>query len=131
MLALFPILRLMHFSYPGPTSASALAQVSRVIEEIHLQIAKVAPNAEFAVTLYPYIAHVIGPKLTPYLERAGIKVIDLTEYDFEQATEQRMMIPEDGHPSKYTNFLLARIYAQRIAREKKLEESGTPIKCIN
>jgi hypothetical protein len=111
-LAHLPLLRYMNVTYPKADSQYSIEKVAAILAEIKNQIHEVSPNAKFVVALYPYAAEIMAHQGLPYLKKYNLEYVNLTDYDFAEATDHRMAIPKDGHPTKYMNYVLAELYSQ-------------------
>jgi hypothetical protein len=108
-----PLLHRLGFIFP-PFSDSNRLYFAGMLRQIEKDIQAASAGSQFAVVLYPFESYANGIKLKTDFEKYKLQIEDLTDYDFDISTGNRTFIPEDGHPTKYTNYLLAQILARKL-----------------
>ncbi|MBC7465417.1 MAG: hypothetical protein H7256_05445 [Bdellovibrio sp.] len=118
ILPYFPALQRMQGLWGNP-AADGTKQFESLVKKIQLQILNLNPQNRLIVVIYPYSANRLGPVIAQGLKAQGVEVLDLSGVDFEAATANRLFIPNDVHPTKYTNFLLAEMYQTYLQQNQK------------
>jgi hypothetical protein len=112
VLARSNFVRAVGFTFPDPTSETALRRTAAVLEALRDEVARVAPGARFVVAMHMNTERVLGP-VRGWLESRGIEVISLKKlYD---ASDPRYIISEfNHHPSAAAQALIGRALAERL-----------------
>jgi hypothetical protein len=116
-LSYLPLLSYMHVSFPRLDSNYSLEKTAAIIQKIQQDIQTQSPKAKFVVAIYPYGTEEIAPKFLPHLQKRSLEILNFSEYNFDAATGNRILIPLDGHPTKYTNYILAEKYREYIEQQ--------------
>ncbi len=97
------IVRYFKLDFP-PITEKHIQTTAKIIEEARDAFIQKFPDGKFYVLFFPNRSNQYGPRLAPYLQTAGIEILDyanaIPEYD-------EMWIPGDGHPTPQTYRLIA------------------------
>ena len=118
MLKLFSqssLLKLFKINYPLQLKESDYVRFASLVAEVKKRIEAKNSLKDFYVLLYPGMSSHYGRQIIPFLEKHKIKIIDLSNTQFDNQIKKQLAIPGDGHPSPFMHKLMAEIISEQLS----------------